>query len=126
MPPNGESSTHGLVHVQPPRHEDLQPSYARILKDDRVENHGWYGSMINGLGNLIGTMGAVPCCVCCPNPYRPVQQGMVGLVTKFGKFERATDPGLVYVNPLAERLISIDVKVQIVGKYYSIQSKAQY
>lgn len=41
----------------------------------------------------------------------------MGLVTRFGRFARAVDPGLVKVNPLSERLIQIDVKIQIVGKY---------
>lgn len=105
-----------LVHVQPPRVEDLQPSYAKVIKGDIEDesSHGWYGGMINALGAVIGTCGAVPCCFICPNPYRPVEQGTVGLVTKFGRFTRAVDPGLVKVNPLSERLISIDVKVQIV------------
>lgn len=35
------------------------------------------------------------------------------MVTKFGKFHRAVDPGLVKVNPLSERLIAVDVKVQL-------------
>jgi regulator of protease activity HflC (stomatin/prohibitin superfamily) len=82
-------------------------------QDDTV-GHGWYGAMINTLGSVMGTCGAVPCCVICPNPYRPVQQGTVGLVTKFGRFARAVDPGLVKVNPLSERLMAIDVKMQIV------------
>ena len=59
-------------------------------------------------------MGAIPCCVVCPNPYKPVSQGNVGLITKFGKFTRAVDPGLIKVNPLSERLIQVDVKIQIV------------
>jgi regulator of protease activity HflC (stomatin/prohibitin superfamily) len=59
-------------------------------------------------------MGAFPCCICCPNPYKPVSQGNVGLVTKFGRFYRAVDPGLVKINPLSERLIQVDVKIQIV------------
>jgi erythrocyte band 7 integral membrane protein len=46
-------------------------------------------------------MGAIPCCVICPNPYKPVSQGNVGLVTKFG----------------SERLIQVDVKIQIVGMF---------
>lgn len=62
-------------------------------------------------------MGAIPCCVICPNPYKPVSQGNVGLVTKFGRFYRAVDPGLVKINPLSERLIQVDVKIQIVGMY---------
>lgn len=120
-PVNGAGSSHRredpIVKVQPPRREDLQPSYARIIKPDDADadNHGWYGSMINGLGSIVGTMGAVPCCIVCPNPYKPVQQGNVGLVTKFGRFSRAVDPGLVKVNPLSENLIQVDVKIQIVG-----------
>jgi len=104
----------GLIKVQPPRREDLQPAYAQTLQGDEEQNHGWYGSMINSLGNCIGFMGAIPCCIICPNPYKPVSQGNVGLVTKFGRFSRAVDPGLVKVNPLSERLIQVDVKIQIV------------
>ena len=69
---------------------------------------------VNTLGNCVGCLGAVPCCIVCPNPYKPVSQGNVGLVTKFGRFSRAVDPGLVKVNPLSERLIQVDVKIQIV------------
>lgn len=107
-----------IVHVQPPRREDLQPSYAQVIKPDTEDasNTGWYGGMINTLGSLIGTAGAIPCCICCPNPYKPVEQGNVGLVTKFGRFARAVDPGLVKINPLSESLTQVDVKIQIVGK----------
>ncbi|KIW66208.1 hypothetical protein PV04_08408 [Phialophora macrospora] len=104
----------GLIKVQPPRREDLQPSYAQMLQGDEEQNHGWYGSMINSLGNCLGFFGAIPCCIICPNPYKPVSQGNVGLVTKFGRFSRAVDPGLVKINPLSERLIQVDVKIQIV------------
>jgi regulator of protease activity HflC (stomatin/prohibitin superfamily) len=106
---------HPLVKVEPPRMEDLQPSYAKIISGDGVnDSHGWYGAMINSLGSIVGTLGAIPCCIVCPNPYKPVSQGNVGLVTKFGRFTRAVDPGLVKVNPLSERLIQVDVKIQIV------------
>jgi erythrocyte band 7 integral membrane protein len=70
--------------------------------------------MISTLGGCIGTLGAIPCCIFCPNPYKPVSQGNVGLVTKFGRFARAVDPGLVYVNPLSEQLVQVDIKIQIV------------
>jgi erythrocyte band 7 integral membrane protein len=118
---NGAHTETGIIKVQPPKEADLQPSYARKL-DPVAEDaaaHGWYGGMINTLGGIIGTCGAVPCCIICPNPYRPVDQGNVGLVTKFGRFSRAVDPGLVKVNPLSERLIQVDVKIQIVGMYSS-------
>jgi hypothetical protein len=124
-PLNGAGSSHHpaeLIKVEPPRREDLQPSYAREIQPDTEDEaiHGWYGGMINGLGTIIGTLGAVPCCIICPNPYRPVEQGNVGLVTKFGRFARAVDPGLVKVNPLSERLIQVDVKIQIVGMFHAI------
>lgn len=36
----------GIIKVQPPRREDLQPSYAQTLQgDNEAETHGWYGSM---------------------------------------------------------------------------------
>ncbi|KAL7922008.1 SPFH domain family protein [Trichoderma austrokoningii] len=98
--------------VQPPTGEDLQRSYAAVVGSE-ANPKGWYGSMINTLGACIGTMGAVPCCIICPNPYKHVNQGQVGLVTKFGRFYKAVDPGLVKVNPLSERLIQVDVKIQI-------------
>ncbi|KAK5954062.1 hypothetical protein OHC33_004633 [Knufia fluminis] len=104
----------GVIKVQPPRREDLQPSYAQTLQGDEEATHGWYGGMINTIGSCVGFLGSIPCCIICPNPYKPVNQGNVGLVTKFGRFTRATDPGLVYVNPLSERLVQVDVKIQIV------------
>ncbi|KAK0673502.1 hypothetical protein QBC41DRAFT_361817 [Cercophora samala] len=111
---NGGFKAQGnMVAVVPPKPEDLQRSYATVV-DANANPKGWYGSMINGIGTLIGTLGAVPCCVCCPNPYKSVSQGNVGLVTKFGKFYKAVDPGLVKVNPLSETLIQVDVKIQIV------------
>ena len=123
---NGKAPVNGLngqrdhdepiIKVQPPRREDLQPSYAQVIKPDTEDaaQHGWYGSMIDTLGNCLGTLGAIPCCIICPNPYRPVSQGNVGLVTKFGRFARAVDPGLVKINPLSESLLQVDVKIQIV------------
>lgn len=74
-PVNGTGSTtpkrnidEPLVKIQPPRREDLQPSYARAIKPDeaQTDDHGWYGAMVNSLGACIGTLGAIPCCVVCP------------------------------------------------------------
>jgi len=56
--------------------------------------------------------GAVPCCP-FPNPFKNVQQGSVGLVTRFGQFYKAVDPGLVQVNVCTENLRVVDVKIQI-------------
>ncbi|KAI0131560.1 stomatin-like protein [Daldinia grandis] len=116
---NGSSSSQAgfqpqiNMTVERPREEDLQQSYASIVGTD-ANPKGWYGSMINAIGSCVGSLGAVPCIICCPNPYKQVGQGNVGLVTKFGKFYKAVDPGLVKINPLSEKLIQVDVKIQIV------------
>jgi len=58
-------------------------------------------------------MGSVPCCICCPNGYKSVKQGSVGLVRRFGQFYKSVDPGLAYINPLTETLKIVDVMIQI-------------
>ncbi|KAF4151688.1 hypothetical protein CNMCM8927_000280 [Aspergillus lentulus] len=114
--PGHSAHTRGPVVVQPARLDDLQPRYAQQIQHDadNPDAHSWYASLIHTLGECIGGLGAIPCCICCPNPFKPVAQGEVGLVTKFGRFERAVDPGLVRVNPLSEHLTTVDVKIQIV------------
>ncbi|CAE6497208.1 unnamed protein product [Rhizoctonia solani] len=109
--PNGK-----LITVEPLKRAEMQQSYAQDLGLDGVE-HGIYGSFINALGAVIGFFGAIPCCP-CPNPFQEVQQGSVGLVTRFGQFYKAVDPGLVQVNVCSEELRRVDVKIQIasIGK----------
>lgn len=101
-----------LITVQPIQKNQMQPSYSQDLGLSEVE-HGFYGSMINCLGTFAGTLGSVPCCFCCPNPYRSVQQGSVGLVSRFGQFYKSVDPGLVKINPYSEKLRVVDVKIQV-------------
>ena len=38
-----------IVKVQPPRREDLQPSYARVIQadDQDADTNGWYGGMVS-------------------------------------------------------------------------------
>ncbi|QKX57340.1 uncharacterized protein TRUGW13939_04452 [Talaromyces rugulosus] len=104
-----------LVQVQPARVEDLQPRYAQQIQhsDDNPDAHGWYAGFISSLGSCAGFLGAAGCCI-CPNPFKNVKQGEVGLITKFGRFERSVDPGLIRVNPFSEKLTTVDVKIQIV------------
>ncbi|GEM09115.1 stomatin family protein [Rhodotorula toruloides] len=113
--PTRETTTDasGLVQVQPLRKADMQQSYAQTLPVSDIE-HGCYGSMINCLGGFAGTLGSIPCCILCPNPYKTVRQGHVGLVTRFGQFYRAVDPGLVKINPFSERMNTVNVQIQVV------------
>jgi erythrocyte band 7 integral membrane protein len=76
-------------------------------------NHGFYGNLINCLGGCAGSLGQFPCCP-CPNPFKQVKQGSVGLVSRFGQFYQSVDPGLVKINPCSESLRIVDVKIQLI------------
>ncbi|PWN86473.1 hypothetical protein FA10DRAFT_304948 [Acaromyces ingoldii] len=102
----------GIITVQPLRKSDMQPSYAQDLGLSDVK-HGFYGSLINCLGDTAGALGQFPCCP-CPNPFKQVRQGSVGLVSRFGQFYKSVDPGLVKINPCSESLRIVDVKIQLI------------
>ncbi|RXK36669.1 stomatin family protein [Tremella mesenterica] len=90
----------------------MQPSYAQNLGTGGIE-HGFYGSMMQSLGACVGSIGMIPCCP-CPNPFKNVDQGSVGLVSRFGQFYKAVDPGLVKVNVCSETIrVVVDVKIQL-------------
>lgn len=103
----------GVMTVQPLRKNEMQPSYAQDLGVGGIE-HGFYGSMMNALGACVGNIGMIPCCP-CPNPFKDVQQGSVGLVSRFGQFYKSVDPGLVKVNVCSESIRVVDVKIQLTG-----------
>ncbi|KAJ7471652.1 hypothetical protein B0H11DRAFT_2173679 [Mycena galericulata] len=113
-PGQGPSRGQGkhIIKVQPLKKEEMQPSYAQDLGTGEV-THGLYGSLLQGLGSVVGVCGMIPCCP-FPNPFRQVQQGSVGLVSRFGQFYKSVDPGLVQVNVCTESLRIVDVKIQII------------
>jgi erythrocyte band 7 integral membrane protein len=129
-----------VIKVQPLKKDEMQPSYAQDMGISTV-THGFYGSMMQTLGSCVGFCGAIPCCP-LPNPFKEVRQGRfslmvpnlhrsliysffsnngslvtgsVGLVSRFGQFYKAVDPGLVQVNVFTESLRVVDVKIQIIS-----------
>ncbi|KAF9386846.1 hypothetical protein CPB97_003272 [Podila verticillata] len=105
-----------IVDTQPKKTSGMQniaaiQSHAQEYPAERVS--GVYGSMVNAMGALAGTLGMVPCCICFPNPYKTVEQGNIGLVSYFGKFYKVVDPGLTRVNPFTEKVLKVDMRVQI-------------
>ncbi|KAJ2759588.1 hypothetical protein H4S06_002153 [Coemansia sp. BCRC 34490] len=78
-----------------------------------ISADSFYENMMNGLGNFFGFFGQIPCCFCCPNPFKEVNQGHIGLVSRFGRYYKTADPGLVYINPMSESIHRIDTKIQI-------------
>jgi len=98
------------VYQQPAPSVPMQVSYAR---DSPVDEKTVYGSTMHAIGEFIGCIGTIPCCILCPNPYKNVDQGFVGLVSRWGKYYKTVDPGLVDINPLSEGLKRVDIKIQV-------------
>jgi erythrocyte band 7 integral membrane protein len=108
----------GAVYPQQPPPEAtgnrrVQRSFAmQIPPSPTSPNDACYEGMLTGLGRVFGMLGSIPfVCFCFPNPFKVVEQGNVGLISKFGKFERTVDPGLYKINPYCEQLRIVDVKV---------------
>ncbi|KAI9224292.1 hypothetical protein BC828DRAFT_373799 [Blastocladiella britannica] len=92
---------------------DRQKSFAADISVSETK-HGFYEGMLSTIGSVVGFFGSIPCCFICPNPYRTIDQGEVGLVTRFGKCERVVDPGLTFINLATDRLYKVDIKLQVV------------
>ncbi|CAG8713131.1 40893_t:CDS:10 [Gigaspora margarita] len=110
---SGNSAHDGIITSQPSNVPQMQASYAAVhpLKHNP---HSFYAAMMDCLGAFCGFMGSIPLCCCCfPNPYKKVDQGNVGLISRFGQYYKSVDPGLVKVNVITEDLIKVDVKIQI-------------
>lgn len=99
---NNDMNTAGNVTVQ---------TFAQEYPAQRV--HGFYGTMVNTFGSIIGAFGMIPCCVCCPNPYKTIDQGTIGLVTRFGRYYKTVDPGLIRLNPYTESVYKVDMRIQV-------------
>ncbi|ODV87306.1 hypothetical protein CANARDRAFT_174375 [[Candida] arabinofermentans NRRL YB-2248] len=98
-----------LITHQPESRDQLQTPFAF---EWQTPDNGSYGSLVDSVGYCFGQIGLIPCCLCFSNPYKKVDQGYVGLVTKFGQLYKAVDPGLVKVNPLSEKIILANVMLK--------------
>ena len=109
-------SVHGLLLFRDMWLTASQPSYTQDMGSHHIEQ-GLYGSMIHSIGTCVRCIAIIPCCL-FSNLFCNVQQGnsqyngillsswlwhclptgSVGLVSHFGYFKKAIDPGLVKVN----------------------------
>ncbi|KAI8835742.1 hypothetical protein BC829DRAFT_493533 [Chytridium lagenaria] len=71
-----------------------------------------YQKCANCFGTCFGYLGMIPCCCCC-SPFRVVEQGFVGLISRFGRYYKSVDPGLWRINPMTETIRLVEIKIQI-------------
>jgi erythrocyte band 7 integral membrane protein len=81
---------------------NLQPSYQHEIPVP-PSSHYIYEGMIRCLGAVLGCIGSIPCFYCC-NPFQTVDQGYVGMMTRFGKYYKTVDPGLHRINLFCEKM----------------------
>jgi len=72
-----------------------------------------YESCMTCCGLCSGFIQNWMCCCFCKSPYQIVQEGLVGVVQKFGKFSKLYAPGLYYVNPCTEKITFVDKREKI-------------
>ncbi|KAJ1915373.1 hypothetical protein H4219_004358 [Mycoemilia scoparia] len=108
----GKSSSSGDTQVAPKKAAPVF-SPPKFSVEHPINPRSTYEKFMHGLGHFLGSIGKVPIFCCFPNPYKRVEQGDVGLVTRYGEFYKAVDAGLVEINPISENLRSVNIMIQI-------------
>lgn len=91
---------------------NIKNSFAHEIPVPTAENK-LYEGCVSCFGSCFGIISVITCGCCCPNPFRTVHQGEVGLVSKFGKYYKAVDPGLYQINIFTEKLRSVNIKLRV-------------
>lgn len=98
------------MNVQPAQSQTRQPQQPQLQQTFASEipvpssEHSCYESMTSCLGACFGCLGSIPCLCCFQSPFYTVEQGTVGLITRFGKYYKSVDPGLYRLNLYTERM----------------------
>jgi len=72
-------------------------------------NEPCYGLFADCIGQFFGCFCCVLSCGCCCNPYKTVNRGTKGVVTRFGSIKDIKPDGLHYVNPISEKMVFVDM-----------------
>lgn len=108
-----EMDTKDLVEAENKRRRK-QPHLDIVEGDEGWDTMNSFAKCQKHLGDCCGCCRTwVPCifCMCVEYPYQQVQQSSVGLITRFGKYVNKTPPGLIYINPCTDKLISVDMRL---------------
>ncbi|KAI8809323.1 hypothetical protein BJ742DRAFT_676895 [Cladochytrium replicatum] len=104
---------------QPPGEAPMQihsipRSFAKTLPTP-VQEDQCYAGVIGCIGSVLGCLGSVPCLFCFPNPFRTVNQGNVGLITRWGQYYRTVDAGYELVNHklMSPKFLKMESKTEV-------------
>jgi len=116
-PPAQRAEEEEDVAAEPMAQQLPPPSAAcRGATDESLPGSGMtvvYTSMLHGWGELVKAL----CCplLCCGcGPSLVIEQGYVGVMTRFGVFERVLQPGMYVYNCMSQRVRLVCMKMQTV------------
>ena len=84
-----------------------------IFENKNQTNESCYGSFMDGLGRFFGCLCLFTSCGGCCNPYRTINRGNRGVITRFGTVKKVVGDGLHYVNPMSEQLTTVDMMLHV-------------
>ena len=90
-------------------------SFAKDIQGASFEiTDGFYASLLDLCGVILGTVCSyIPCFSCILSPYVTVNQGSIGMISKFGRVYKIVDPGLYFINRITENIRIVDVTLRI-------------
>ncbi|XWV24515.1 stomatin family protein/prohibitin-family membrane protease subunit ybbk [Tupanvirus deep ocean] len=91
-------------------------SYSSIDNDEDY-HEPCFASFLRALGCCFGYL-CIPmfggfCGACC-YPYKSVNKGSRGVIQEFGRVKREVGDGMHYVNPITEKMTTVNMKVQVI------------
>lgn len=72
-----------------------------------------WGTFLDVMGKFFGCCCCVITCGCCCYPYRSVSRGNRGIITRFGSAKTVVNDGLHYVNPITEKMVTVDIMTHV-------------
>lgn len=85
----------------------------QLLIDDNNDNEPCCGSFLDFLGSFFGCCCCITSCGCCCNPYKTINRGTRGVITRFGSVKHIVNDGLHYVNPITESINVVELMVHV-------------
>lgn len=76
----------------------------------RTREPSCYGGFLDALGKFFGHCCLFTCCGCCCYPYKTINRGNKGVITRFGSVKEVVNDGLHYVNPITETMTVVDMR----------------